>query len=412
MNILYMVHQFYPEYWTGTEKFVLKISSMMQKARHRVSVVTYGFYADSDWDKSIGDIHWKEFTYKGVRVIALRHKRIPNDVHIRLGDDSMTSAAKRLLSLEKPDVIHIAHFMRVSEVAVVAKSLNIPYIMTLTDYWMICPKYNLVNSKGDLCGGPGGGKVCARSCPELPADFVSKRLTRARDILFGAKSVISPSNFLAGMFKREFPDLSVRIINHGVSYNRIKRNNRSYRNGDSLTFCFAGSLNHHKGVHVLLQAFKEISCRNVVLKIFGTGPDQTYVNKLHDLARGDTKIEFHDAFPEEDVGDILSSVDVVIVPSLWYETYALILHEALACHTPVLISNAGGMAEKVNNGVNGFTFSLGDKDSLKVAIETIIDNPVILNDIKENLKSLMVPTIEQEAYAYHELYTDILRELV
>lgn len=409
MNILYMAHQFYPEYWTGTEKFVLKISSMMQRVGHRVSVVTYGFYADSGWDEKIKDICWKEFTYKGVRVIVLRHKRIPNDVHIKLGDKSMTSAAKRVLSLEKPDIIHIGHTMRVSEVVVVAKSLNIPYIMTLTDFWMICPKYNLVNSKGDLCEGPGGGKVCAQSCPELPSDFVSKRLSSARDVLFGAKNVISPSEFLAGIFRREVTELNVRVINHGLSYNTIRRNNKSYKKGDRLTFCFAGSLNHHKGVHVLVEAFKEISSRNVVLKIFGTGPDQTYVNRLFDLARGDTRIEFHDAFPEEDVGNIFSNVDVIIVPSLWYENYPLILHEALACHTPALVSNAGGMAEKVKNGVNGFTFPLGDRDKLKVAIERIIDNPVILNDIKENLKSFMVPPIEQEAYAYHELYTDILQ---
>lgn len=409
MNILYMVHQFYPEYWTGTEKFVLKTSSMMQKAGHRVRVVTYALRDEYSFDETIDNILWREFTYNGIEVIALKHKRVPNDLHTSLGDSSMTKAAKRVLSLEKPDIIHIGHAMRVGEVAMVAKSLNIPYIMTLTDFWMICPKYNLVNSRGDLCEGPGGGKVCAQSCPELPADFISKRLTAARDFLFGAEEVISPSEFLAGIFRKEVSGLNVRVINHGFSYSTIRRNTRSYRKGDRLIFCFAGSLIHHKGVHVLVEAFKEISSRNVVLKIFGSGPDQTYVNRLFDLARGDTRIEFHDAFQEEEVGDILSNVDVVIVPSLWYENYPLILHEALACHTPALVSNAGGMSEKVKNGVNGFTFSLGDRDELKVAIERIIDNPVILNDIKENLKSFMVPTIEQEAYAYHELYTGTLR---
>ncbi|MFO7996274.1 MAG: glycosyltransferase [Dehalococcoidia bacterium] len=409
MNILYMVHQFYPEYWTGTEKFVLKTSSMMQKAGHRVRVVTYALRDEYSFDETMDNILWREFTYNGIEVIALRHKRIPNDLHISLGDDSMTSAAKHVLSLEKPDIIHIGHAMRVGEVAVVARSLGIPYIMTLTDFWMICPKYNLVNSRGDLCQGPGDGRVCAESCPELPSDFISKRLATARDFLFGATSVISPSEFLAAIFRKEVPGLSVKVINHGLSYNTIRRNNRSYRKGDRLAFCYAGSLNHHKGVHVLIEAFKEIRSRDVVLKIFGSGPDQTYVNSLFDLARGDTRIEFHDAFQEEDVGGILSSVDVIIVPSLWYENYPLILHEALACHTPALVSNAGGMSEKVKNGVNGFTFSLGDRDELRVAIERIIDNPVILNDIKENLKSFMVPTIEQESYAYHELYTDILK---
>lgn len=410
MDILYTVHQFYPEYWTGTEKFVLKMASMMQRAGHRVSVITYGMQAEASFDRSIGNILCREFTYNGIPVVALRHKQTPGDLHISLGDSSMTRAAKRVLSIEKPDIIHIAHLMRIGEVGLTASALDIPYILTLTDYWMICPKYNLINSRGDLCEGPAGGRACAQSCPELPRGLVARRLAMARELLLGAKSVISPSEFLAGIFRKEIPELNVRVMNHGISYRTIRRNGRSHRKGDSLTFCYAGSLNPHKGVHVLVEAFKGLSSRNITLKIFGSGPDQRYVKRLYDLAKGDARIEFHDAFAEEDVGRVLSSVDVVVVPSLWYETYALILHEALACHTPALVSNAGGMAEKIEDGVNGFTFSPGDRESLKTVMERIIDNPLILNDVKEHLKTLMVPTVEQEAYGYHELYTDILRE--
>jgi len=53
----------------------------------------------------------------------------------------------------------------------------------------------------------------------------------------------------------------------------------------------------------------------------------------------------------------VKEIDVLIVPSIWYENYPLILHEALVCNVPVITSNIGGMAEKISDGFNGYTLS-------------------------------------------------------
>ena len=404
MKILYLVHQFYPEYWTGTEKVVLKMSSMMQKAGQDVGVITYSFCEDTQFDKNIGDMLYREFSYRGIRVTALRHRHIPDDIHVALGDTGMRTIAERLLSAAKPDIIHVGHPMRVGEILLAAKSSNLPYVITLTDFWLLCPKFILVDSKGDLCPGPHNGDVCRRSCPELPSDLIKKRLVAAGDILLGARTIVAPSAFVAAMFRNEFGDLNIKVVNHGVSYSTIKRNNRTSGNGSTLIFCYAGSLNHHKGAHVLVEAFKGIHSENVVLRMFGSGPDPLYVNRVFDVARNDKRIEFWGVFPEEKVGEILSTVDVVIVPSLWYESYCLVLAEALACHTPVIVPNVGAMAERVRDRVNGFTFSLGNSDSLRATMEEVIANPSILDDLKRNSDAFFVPTVEQEAYAYYKMY--------
>lgn len=406
MNITYIVHQFYPECWTGTEKFVLRVSLMMQKAGHRVSVITYGLCKDSCFNRNIGDILYKEFNYEGIRVIALRHKRAPKNLDISLGDGSMNDIAKYLLSTEKPDIVHIGHPMRVNEIAIVAKSFNIPYIITLTDFWMLCPKTILIDSGGNLCSGPSEGKVCAQYCPEYSSSFITHRLTTAKSILLEAQKIISPSNFLGSIFKEEFRELDIEVIEYGISHNVIK-NNKKYKKGDALIFCYAGSLSHHKGVHVLMEAFKKIRSQNIALRIFGTGADPLYFNKLLSMAKGDPRIKFGGVFPKEKVGDILSDVDVVVVPSLWYENCPHIVLEALVCRTPVVISSMAGMPEYIKDDITGFTFSRGNRDGLKEILEKIVDNPTILNDVKENMKRILIPTIEQEAYAYHKLYTDI-----
>lgn len=407
MKILYLVHQFFPEYYSGTEKFVYNISSMMQKAGHSVKVITYSFYRDSFFDKCIGDILYKEFTYKGIPVTALRHKRIPKNINVSFTDKSMACVVEHFITNEKPHIVHVGHPMRVNEFITVSRLLNISYIITLTDFWLICHRVNLVNSRGDLCAGPEKGNTCKTLCPELPGDVILKRYEFARDILSGAKKVISPSRFLGGLFKNELRPLEVTVISHGIRYRKIKKNERNYQKGDNLVFCYAGTLNNHKGVHILIDAFKMIQSDNVILKIFGSGPNPLYVNRLFHMAKENKRIEFCGVYSEDDVGNIFSNVDVVIIPSCVYENYPLVLHEALACNIPVITSDIGGMAEKIKDGINGFSFPVGDAETLRTVMERIITAPEILNELKENMKGSSIPTVEQEAYAYHRIYTNI-----
>lgn len=380
---------------------------MMQRTGHKVRVITYGFYKDSFFDKHAGEILYKEFTYRGIPVTAVRHKRIPEDINIAFGDTSFSDLAAYILSTENPAMVHIGHPMRMGEFIRKVVNFNIPYLITLTDFWMICPKVNLVNSSGDLCAGPKRGTMCRTLCPELSRGAHAERSAFAHDMLSGAKKILSPSRFLRGLFKSEFHDLDIAVINHGISYARIKKNKRYHQKGDDLTFCYAGTLNDHKGVHVLLGAFKNLPAENIRLKIYGSGPNPVYVNKLHDMGRKDRRIEFCGTYSENDVGEILSGVDVVIIPSIVYENYPLVLHEALACHTPVIASNIGGMAEKIQDGINGFSFITGDSDDLSMVMGRIIAEPEILNNLKENIRNSPITTVEQEAYAYSRIYREI-----
>ena len=410
MKIIYLVHQFYPESWTGTEKFVLKMSTMAQNNGQIVKVITYSFYEDSFYDKICGDTLYKEFSYKGIPVIALKHKKNNPTDNISLGDSSMSKIAREILKNENPDIIHVGHPMRVNEFIFCAMELNIPYLITLTDFWLLCPSTVLINSRGDLCKGPDNGEECKKYCGEYPSNFIAQRSTASREIMLGASMIISPSLFLSTLFERVINNIHIEVINHGMSYTSLKKNTQKYNPGDRITFCYAGSLNHHKGIHILIETLKGIESDKFTLKIYGGGTDEVYKNKLLEMVGGDRRFEFCGRYSEDNVGNILNNIDVVIVPSLWYENYPLVLHEALSCNVPVITSNIGGMAEKVKNNINGFTFPVGDKDTLRFIINNILDNPTLLNNIKDNMKYNFFPTVEQEAISYHNRYLQIFRE--
>jgi glycosyltransferase involved in cell wall biosynthesis len=130
-----------------------------------------------------------------------------------------------------------------------------------------------------------------------------------------------------------------------------------------------------------------------------------YARLLLKLAEGDKRIEFCGTYKPTEVGDILQDIDVVVVPSTWYENYPLALHEALACNVPVIATDTGGAAEEVVNSMNGFTFRIGDEDDLKSKLQHVVQNPEILNEIKKNLEPHIPVLVEEEAYKYERLYS-------
>lgn len=407
MKILYLVHQFFPDHYTGTEKVVLNLATMMQKRGHRVKVVTYSLEGPGSFDHRIGGILYKEFVYKGIPVLALRHPETPIDVDSSFDDAPLSDIASELIQREAPDVAHVVHGMRQTELVWALMGLGIPYVMTLTDYFLLCPKVNLITSANDLCEGPEQGSRCARSCAELETEYIAGRLESAQTMLSGAGLVASPSRFLAGLFNREFKDLDIRIIRHGLNYGDLKASGRQ-NGGPSdravVNFGYAGSLNPHKGVHLLIEAFQDAASDRACLKIYGSGPDVAYFASLKKLAGNDRRIQFCGVYSSDRLGEMLGGLDAVVIPSLCYESYSLILHEAMACGVPVIASDVGGLGERLEDGVDGFLFRMGDGEGLASLIRKIAEDPEVLGQWKGSLGGSEVPGMEEEAYAYDRAY--------
>jgi glycosyltransferase involved in cell wall biosynthesis len=193
------------------------------------------------------------------------------------------------------------------------------------------------------------------------------------------------------------------MIPHGIDYSIVRRNTREYGAGDGLVFCYAGQMSFHKGVDVLIEAFRGIAAPDVALRLYGAGPDEA-MNKFKALAGGDPRIQFCGVYRPNDVGEIYSKVDVVIIPSNWHENNPIVLNEAFACNVPLIVSSAGALVDRVKDGQNGFTFPMGDVGRLRSVLESIIANPALLNPLKKRLRSSLVPLLSHEAYAYQQEY--------
>jgi glycosyltransferase involved in cell wall biosynthesis len=229
-------------------------------------------------------------------------------------------------------------------------------------------------------------------------------------LLQGAATVVAPSHFLAEKIQAEFGPLPITIIPYGIDVDRLNPQVRRYPAPTPLVFFFAGALLETKGVHLLLHAFQALTSSHVRLRIYGSGPLATAVQAA---TQRDQRITYGGVYQMEQLPALLHQADVVIVPSAWHENMPLIMQEAQACGVPTLVSDVGGMTECVTDGVNGFTFRVGDVEDLRHKLQMIVDQPELLNGIKENMRNpkpgqYRVTTLAQEAAMYLEQYERIL----
>ncbi len=415
MKVLIVVHQFFPAHFYGTERLVLNLSKQMQRMGHKVKVLTYAFNEKDGLTTKSGALY-REYTYQGVPVVSICHiGRLPPE-NFFIYDDQLGWILDAILAEEQPDIIHVCHSMWIGEVIRSAKKKEIPVLMTLTDFWMMCPRGIASTPEGSLCEGTGDGKKCLSDC--YPGyswkSKIAERFEQTKEIFSYASRVVAATCFLKLMFESQGHVQDITIIPFGKDYKDIHKKKRTYNLDSNIIIGYLSSLTPHKGAHILIEAFIRVNPKNIRLKIYGDPRSApAYFDLLIKVSQGHEGIEFCGPYEYEEMPKIFDITDIIAVPSIWWENSPLVLLRAQAHNVPAIVSELGGLSEIITNGKDGFTFNVGDSDpnydsvkTLSMIIRKISDNPRILNDINAGIRS--PPRIEEEAFEYECLYQTIV----
>ena len=128
-----------------------------------------------------------------------------------------------------------------------------------------------------------------------------------------------------------------------------------------------------------------------MLKMFNTVPDERKYLKV-----------VENGFTQSDLPEIMSNTDVLVAPSIWYETFGFTVLEALSFGIPVIVSDHVGAKDIVGNA--GIIVKAGDISELKNVIEALINDPDNLSKLKDNAKKKEVKTWKQFVDENYELY--------
>ena len=200
---------------------------------------------------------------------------------------------------------------------------------------------------------------------------------------------MAPSEFLYEAYKRNnfYPE-KLKKINFGIDLDSVKDYRKPKKNRDGIVrFGYVGQIMAHKGVDLLLNAFNRIESDNKRLEIYGPADqDPGYMQSLQKIAGKNGHVVFKNTFPSEELAKRLHDMDVLVIPSRWYENSPLVLLYALATRTPVIVTDVKGMTEFVQNDVNGYTFEMNNVDELASAMNDIVKDPDRVERLSKNAR--------------------------
>ena len=134
---------------------------------------------------------------------------------------------------------------------------------------------------------------------------------------------------------------------------------------------FVGSWTPQKGLDVLLRAQAALPAGLVRLTVHGSGDARpAYAEAAKALGRGG-EVTFAGPFAPSDAPRVFRELDLLVMPSIWYENAPLVISEAFAMGVPVIASRLGGMAEMVRDGIDGRLFAPGDSAELARILEEL-----------------------------------------
>lgn len=441
MKIVLVVHIFFPNWRAGTEVYTLNLSRSLRDCGHQLQLVCYEPSPNASADVEVIDDR-----YDDLPVHRILFRRDGPDFLLK---EYFNAAVERHLidffRQVQPDIVHVIHSMHISAAAITAaQHLGIPVVCTATDFWYICPTYRLIRADKSICRGPENFLQCMRcynSEHHLWNDAVLTSLGRSNliaRILRPAARLLTATPFFSAATARNLryildrpqrlheilsdvdvlilPNENTRglLVENGVNARRVlvqgyglslpAHNSGAKKVSPKLRLGYIGTLDYAKGVHVLLEAMRLLSDeRTIDLNIYGdTKSNPAYYSRLKEIAGADERIRFSGTFPNDRIAEIFSEIDLLVIPSLWYENTPLVLYSAFATRTPVVVSKIGSLADAVHHGTNGLLFEMGNPDQLAEEIRRVLEDPSCLDKIRRNIPP--VKSINQNARELLEIY--------
>jgi len=272
---------------------------------------------------------------------------------------------KQAIARFKPDIVHIhnLHFAGSTSVIYAAKKCGIPMLITLHNYRMLCPSGTLFFDSELFMSSVNR---------MLPIEAIKKGVYQNSKIITLWLATSAAINQIRKTWN--IPDRYIVLGNnakdvflasryrHLAEKMRIKPNfcfpypEKQKEPGNY--YLYVGRLSPEKGIQVVLNAFSKTG---LPLKIIGSGPLEAEIKTYSGKYKN---IEFLGIKDKDEVYSLISCAAAVIFSSIWFETFGMVIIEALACGTPVIASAIGEAKNLIQHKVNGLLFEAGNENDL------------------------------------------------
>jgi GT2 family glycosyltransferase len=342
-------------------------------------------------------------------------------------DNHFLNLILEILNCFKPSLVHIHHLINLPALDITAalKGLQIPYLVSLHDYYLICPSYNLVDSSKSFCfeyKTPEYCKTCIQSLFWEGKELKAHWSNLCQELLAGATTIVAPSETAASYFMREYPQYKekFKVIRHGIAdqfhESSVYQTQASYEmlaetkevvnptSSFSIKVAFVGHITVFKGAEVVVRLLEKVWQQPGLRDCFSF----EIMGRFYSLVPKEIKnVKVHSEYEQQELASALQSVDLVIFPAIWAETYCLTADEVLAAGIPILTTPLGAVAERVKEFGVGWASQSCDADALLDVLITIKNNPAELTKVRGNIKKYPLVSYEAMAKQYVAEYSKL-----
>jgi glycosyltransferase involved in cell wall biosynthesis len=450
MRILLVTNGFPPLANAGVESHTHALARELHRMGHTIHI----FCRDADFSVPM-------YTVRETVVDELTVTRVVNNLldvhefeHLYLNPRIDTIYAQLLRDFQ-PDIVHIQHCIGLS-MGCLEQSVKagIPTLVTLHDYWYICPTVNLIRPDFSLCAGSHNGMNCFDCVYLVPRQSVEvtripfyhqlhrfvpiairqrafqwlsrlqqqqksevlvqptifRRVDSMRNLLSQADLILSPSHHLKNKYVGfGIASEKIKVVPLGMNVEQWLNIPRIPRSPDApLRLGYAGSFLPTKGADIAIKAFKQVP-GNMTLELVGFEPPASlYPAQLKELMSDDPRITYVGAIPNHLLPERFATWDAFLMPALWEETFSFVAREALLTGLPVIASDMPVLPEIIKPGKNGFLVPPGDVEAWSAQFRTLLENPDTLFNLNPRADTSFARTFANHAAEQIAIYRTFL----
>ena len=300
------------------------------------------------------------------------------------------------------DTIHIHHMIgHFFDVIDVAKEKKIYSMITLHDFYSLCPTINMLYKMEKYCPN-----IKDKNCGEclvyktgIKNDIIDNWNKKWNEFLLKFDNIIVPSNNTKETIEKVYKNIKINVIEHGIN---LKKNSyiSNIKSSKIYNIAFVGVMSIHKGGKILEELIKNTKGSNLKFHLFGT-------SEFKELEKNNTNYVYHGKYKREELPKLLAenNINLVCNFSIWAETYSYTLTEEIASKVPVLSFDIGAVGERINNNNLGWTIPItSNTNDIIDKINNIVTNNEEYEKVLNSINNYHIKTTEEMSCEYDNIY--------
>ena len=377
----------------GPEKYMFNIKKMLEDNGHEV--IPFSIHSNKNVETEyskyfVEPIGGRDATYFD------EVKKTPKSVWQMLTRSIYSIEVEKAIKKEirdiKPDLVYIIHFVNKLSPSVItgAKKMGVPVVLRLSDYFLLCPRFDFMYQKKicEDCLTKGYRSCIKKRCVKgsLFASVIrvfSMKFHNFIHVYRGVDAFITPSEFLKKkLVENGFDEKKITCI---PTFTASKSEVGKPQVG--VYGLYFGRITEEKGVEIVIKAYEKLP--GYELKIMGDDTTEEAKRlKLYVEQRKIKNVEFLGFKSGIELEKVIKGARFTLIPSIWYDNLPNTALESFQYSKPVIASNIGSLPELVADGVNGFLFEAGNDRALVEAIKKFDDDGRVVKMGAESRKRL------------------------